>query len=83
MPKDNIQNDSRVRVWDPLVRTFHWMLAASFLAAWFSGDYWLEMHVTAGYTILGLVLFRVTWGLIGTRHARFTDFVYSPSTTRM
>jgi len=75
----NLQNDRRVRVWDPLVRMFHWILAASFLIAWLSGGEWLELHVAAGYVILGLVLIRVVWGVVGTRHARFADFVYSPS----
>jgi cytochrome b len=68
-----------VSVWDPLVRVSHWTLATAFLAAWLVGDDWLDLHVLAGYTVLGLVLFRLVWGVIGTRHARFTDFVRSPS----
>jgi cytochrome b len=61
---------------------FHWTLAAAFLTAWFVEDDWLGLHVLAGYTVLGLVLFRLVWGVIGTRHARFTDFVRSPSAVR-
>jgi cytochrome b len=68
-----------VRVWDPLVRVFHWTLVAAFLTAYLVEDDWLGLHVLAGYTVLGLVLFRLVWGVIGTRHARFTDFVRSPS----
>jgi cytochrome b len=68
-----------VRVWDPLVRLFHWSLAGAFLTAFLAGDDWLNLHVPAGYTVLGLVLFRLVWGVIGTRHARFTDFVRSPA----
>ena len=68
-----------VRVWDPLVRVFHWTLAAAFLTAYLVEDDWLGLHVVAGYTVLGLVLFRLVWGAIGTRHARFTDFVHSPT----
>ncbi len=68
-----------VRIWDPLVRVSHWTLATAFLAAWLVGDDWLDLHVLAGYTVLGLVLFRLVWGVIGTRHARFTDFVRPPS----
>jgi len=68
-----------VRVWDPLVRVFHWTLAAAFLTAYLVEDDWLALHVLAGYTVLGLVLFRLVWGAIGTRHARFTDFVRSPA----
>jgi cytochrome b len=68
-----------VRVWDPLVRVFHWTLAVAFLTAYLVEDDWLGLHVVAGYTVLGLVLFRLVWGAIGTRHARFTDFVHSPT----
>ena len=68
-----------VRVWDPLVRVFHWTLATAFLTAYLVEDDWLNLHVLAGYTVLGLVLFRLVWGVIGTRHARFTDFVRSPA----
>lgn len=69
-----------VRVWDPLVRLFHWCLVACFAVAYLSGDEWLSLHVIAGYTILGLVTFRCIWGVIGTQHARFTDFVHRPAT---
>jgi len=75
------ENKKTVRVWDPLVRVFHWTLAAAFLIAYFIGDDWLDLHVAAGYTVLGLVLFRLVWGVIGTRHARFGDFVRSPAAT--
>jgi len=68
-----------VRIWDPLVRVSHWTLATAFLVAWLVGDDWLDLHVLAGYTVLGLVLFRLVWGVIGTRHARFTDFVRPPA----
>jgi len=68
-----------VRVWDPLVRVFHWTLAVAFLAAYLVKDDWLGLHAVAGYTVIGLVLFRLVWGVIGTRHARFTDFVRSPT----
>ena len=72
-------NHNTVRVWDPLVRVFHWTLAAAFLTAWLVEDDWLGLHVLAGYTVLGLVLFRLAWGVLGTSHARFTNFVRSPS----
>jgi cytochrome b len=73
------EKDNSVRVWDPLIRLFHWCLAAAFLTAWLTGDDWLDLHVAAGYTVLGLVLLRLVWGVIGTRHARFTDFVRAPA----
>ena len=70
-----------VRTWDPLIRLFHWTLVAAFFTAYLIEDDWLGLHVLAGYTVLGLLLFRIIWGVIGTRHARFTDFVCSPAKT--
>jgi cytochrome b len=69
----------RIRVWDPLVRTFHWTLAAGFATAFIVEDDLLGVHVWAGYLILALITVRLVWGLIGTRHARFSDFVRKPS----
>lgn len=70
----------RTLVWDAPVRVFHWLLVASFIVAWLSSESerWQLVHITAGYTIAGLVAFRLLWGLVGTRHARFTDFVRGP-----
>ena len=70
-----------VKVWDPLVRVFHWALASLFLVAYATGDDIEKVHIAAGYTIAGLVAFRVIWGLIGPRHARFSNFVRSPRAT--
>ena len=67
-----------IRVWDPLVRIFHWLLVVSFSIAWYTQEANYELHLQAGYTIIGLVCFRIFWGLIGPTHARFTDFVTGP-----
>ncbi|MDH5712009.1 MAG: cytochrome b/b6 domain-containing protein [Gammaproteobacteria bacterium] len=67
-----------IKVWDPLVRLFHWTLATAFFIAYLSEDDWLDLHVLAGYTIAGLLVFRLLWGFVGTRHARFSDFVRPP-----
>ncbi len=67
-----------VKVWDPLVRVFHWTLAGAFAIAYLTEDDFLTLHVWAGYTILGLVLFRVLYGFVGTHHARFSNFVLPP-----
>lgn len=71
----------RVRVWDPLVRIFHWGLAGAVLIAFVTEDELLGLHTWAGYTVLGLIAVRVLWGLIGTPHARFADFVRGPRAT--
>lgn len=68
-----------VRVWDPLVRIFHWSLVGLFAFAFLTGDEWQSAHEVAGYAVAGLVAFRIIWGVIGPRHARFTDFVRGPA----
>lgn len=73
-----MSHSQQIRVWDPLVRIFHWGLAAAFFTAYLSGDEWPDLHTLAGYTALGLILVRIPWGIVGTRHARFTDFVRPP-----
>lgn len=65
---------SSVRIWDPLVRTFHWLLVAGFAANALFNDPEGKAHEVIGLAVLGLVAVRVVWGLIGTRHARFADF---------
>lgn len=70
-----------VRVWDPLVRVFHWGLVAAFATAWLTADEVQPVHEVAGYTVAGLVAFRLIWGFAGSRHARFTQFVKGPGTT--
>ena len=68
------------RVWDPLVRAFHWALAASFAVAWLSSENWDSLHNAAGYAAGALVALRVVWGFLGPRYARFAQFVRSPDT---
>ena len=72
------ETSSEVMVWDPLVRVLHWSLVTAFAVAFATGDDFERLHIAAGYVVLGLVAFRVVWGFIGPRHARFSDFVRSP-----
>jgi cytochrome b/uncharacterized membrane protein YkoI len=70
----------KVRVWDPLIRIFHWTLVAAFTIAYFTDDEDLLLpHVWAGYVVVGLLVFRFLWGFVGSAHARFADFVSSPA----
>jgi cytochrome b len=72
---------NRIRVWDLPVRLFHWSLAASFIIAFLTSESerWRDTHVLAGYVMAGLILFRVIWGFLGSTHARFADFLPTPS----
>jgi cytochrome b len=71
----------KILVWDAPVRVFHWLMVASFAGAWLTAESerWRLVHVTLGYTMAGLVAFRILWGLVGTRHARFSSFVRGPA----
>ena len=69
-----------IRVWDPLIRVFHWSLVLAFTIGYLTGNEENNLHVYSGYAVLGLITFRVLWGLIGTRYARFSNFVYAPKT---
>ena len=78
IPADTTTKPQRVRVWDPFVRLFHWVLAVAVLIALVTGDEVQGLHTLAGYTVMGLIAARLVWGLIGTRHARWWDFVRGP-----
>ena len=68
------------RVWDPVVRIFHWSLVASFVVAWLTRHSSEDIHHLAGYAAAGLIAVRLAWGFFGTPYARFTQFVRDPRT---
>ena len=70
-----------VTVWDLAVRLFHWSLVGLMVAAWVTHKLdRMEWHALVGYAVLTLVLFRLAWGVVGGRHARFADFLRGPIT---
>ena len=72
---------TQIRVWDAPTRVFHWLLVLSFAGAYLTSESerWSLAHITLGYTLGGLIAFRLIWGFVGTRYARFTSFVKGPS----
>ncbi len=87
----NTTDSTEIPFWDPLLRLFHWSLLFAFCAAYFSeaelfeglqdrfnGELLHTIHIWAGYAIAGLLLFRLLWGFVGPRYARFSDFVFRP-----
>jgi len=69
----------RIKVWDPFVRTGHWLLVFGFVVAWLTEDDFETLHAWAGYLVGAIVAWRIVWGVAGTRHARFADFVTGPA----
>lgn len=71
----------KILVWDAPVRVFHWLTVLCFTGAYLTSESesWKLVHTTLGYTMAGLIVFRLAWGFIGSRYARFSDFVRGPS----
>lgn len=70
-----------IRIWDLPIRLFHWLLVLCIITSFVTvkiGGNAMELHALSGYCILTLIIFRVCWGLIGSYHARFINFVPSP-----
>jgi len=70
-------------IWDLPLRVFHWSFAITILACWYTAEHkedYIELHLQLGFVALALILFRVLWGVIGPKHARFSQFVPSPKT---
>lgn len=80
MSASPVKSPTNILVWDAPVRIFHWLMVLSFAGAYLTAESesWRLVHVTLGYTMAGLVAFRLAWGLTGTRYARFAAFVRGP-----
>lgn len=82
-PAGAVSDRVRIAVWDLPLRLFHWLLVASVSAAIVTGQLggnWMVWHGRAGLAIIGLLVFRLLWGVVGSRHARFASFVPGPRT---
>jgi cytochrome b len=74
------RDDVAVLVWDLPVRLGHGLMAGGFALAWLTGEseQWRLVHVVAGGTVFAVALFRLVWGFVGSRHARFSEFLRPP-----
>ena len=73
--------NQRILVWDIPTRVFHWLLAVSFAGAFLTSESerYRDIHVVLGYTLLGLIAFRLLWGFVGSRYAQFGSFLFRPA----
>lgn len=72
----------KILVWDLPTRGFHWLLVMLVTASFVTGHLgglWMSYHLLSGYIILGLIVFRLIWGVVGGRYARFASFVRGPA----
>lgn len=81
MSNKQLADRDRIHLWDLPLRIFHWSLVVAvttaIVTAKIGGD-WIELHAKAGLTIIGLLAFRITWGIFGSTHARFAQFAPTP-----
>ena len=75
-----MNTETRCKVWDLPLRLFHWLLVIAFFTAYLTEEDGLPVHVWAGYSVFGLLLFRLVWGFVGNDYARFANFLVMPAT---
>jgi len=76
-----VKIEREINVWDPLLRMFHWGLVLFFSVSYLTAEDDSIIHPWSGYAIIGLLFFRLVWGFVGPRHARFKDFMFSKQET--
>jgi cytochrome b len=76
--ENRMEKTKSIHVWDIFVRVFHWSLVGSMIGLYISGEKMESVHIRLGYFVIALLLARIIWGFIGTKHAKFADFLYSP-----
>ena len=74
-----MDNTQYIKVWDIVIRVFHWTLVGCYALAFISSENISKLHVFFGYSVLFLVLFLILYGFVGTKYARFSDFLYQPA----
>jgi cytochrome b len=75
----SVDSSRSVRVWDMPVRLTHWLFVACIAFSWWTAEQrYMSWHRYSGYTLLGLLIFRVYWGFVGSSTARFTQFIRGP-----
>ena len=67
-----------IKVWDIFIRVFHWSLVVSIIVQLITAESLKNVHATVGYFIVIMLLIRIVWGFVGSKHARFSDFIYPP-----
>lgn len=75
-PRESVES---IYVWDRFIRIFHWSLVSCVLLDYFVIDDGEAVHRWLGYAAFALVLARLVWGFIGSKYARFSDFLPTPS----
>jgi cytochrome b len=74
-----MENIQFIKIWNIAIRVFHWTLVGCFALAFISSENIQQLHVIFGYSVLALVIFRIFYGFVGTKYARFSDFLYPPA----
>lgn len=76
------RREQRRLVWDLPVRLFHWLLVLSMIASYVTAEIGfdtMQLHMYIGYWTIGLLIFRILWGFVGPKHARFSSFLRGPT----